>query len=349
MANKRRTRTRTNLTTFGADFGSIAGLDFNKFNSLPFSFVLDETLQLKETPIANPIVHSSSKISSSNPFEVFHNNFASFKIANNFLANAMVNCSHEPSLSSRNLLQKPSGASSAFALQFTSQEFESPFNLFNFRGMEELIVRGDCEIMDSQVHAQNSLRNRALGRKLLGECEEEKASAFRINSQKAFINFPAEIIFKAIRDFKGDFNSSFDCRDTQDIILEREASRGVVSNRTELNNWLGLGSFNHSTSLFNAGNRQLSRKPKFFQSRINKWMQLDVVRNSEFPSFINTHLQSFFIDHNSSNNLFAWFNSNLCCCSVSHRLYTNSNYLNLTGGISPPKAKAMGIRDARFI
>jgi hypothetical protein len=330
MTNKRITNTRTKMSTFGTNLGSIVRFNLNKLNSLSFSFVLDKTLQLKKTPIANPIVHSPSEISFSNPLKVFHNNLISIKIGNDCLADVMINPSHKPSLFSRNLFQESSGTSSAFALEFTSQEFEFPFNLFDLRRVEELPVRSNSEIINPQVHTQNSLRNRALGRKFLGECEKEEIFTFRINPQKDFINLPTKIIFKTIRNSEWNFNSSIYCGDAQNIILEREASWIIVSNRTEFNNGFIFRFLNHSTSLFNTSNRQLSRKSKFFQSQINKWMKLDIIHNSHLPSLINTELQSFFIDSNSSNNLFSWFNSNLSCCSVSHRLSTNLDFKYLS-------------------
>ena len=158
--NKRTTRTRTQLSTFGTDLGSVVRFDSNKFNPLSFSFILDKTLQLEETPITNPIIHSSSEISSSDTFEIFHNNFASIKTANNFLADVMINPRHKMFLFSRNLFQESSGTLSSFSLEFTSQEFEFPFNLLNLRGFEELSVRSNSEIVYAEVNTKNSVRTR---------------------------------------------------------------------------------------------------------------------------------------------------------------------------------------------
>ena len=350
MANKRRTFTRTNLSTFGADFGGIVRFNSNKFNPSYLCFVLDEVLQLKETPITNPIIHSSSKISFSNPLEIFHNNFASIKIINNFLADVMINPSHETSLFSRNLLQEPSGTLSAFALEFTSQELEFSFNLLNLGGMEELSIRSDSEIINPQVHTQNStLRVRALGRKFLGECKQEEASAFFVNPQKALFNFPTEIFFIAIRNSKRNFNSSFNCGNAQNIILERSRTREIVSNRTELDYWIGFCSFNNSTGLLNAGNSQLTLQSHFSQFGVNKRMKLNIISNFHSPSDINTMLKSFLIEINCINNLLSWFNFNFGCYSNSHKNYKDNYYLNLLEGISPPNPKGRGIRNATFI
>ena len=346
--NKRRTFTRTQQSTFGTDLGSIVRLDLNKFNSFNFCLVFDKLLKLEKTPIANPIIHSSTEISSSNPLEIFHNNFSSVKIVYDLLADVMINPSHKPLLFSRQLFEKSFGASSAFALEFTSQEFEFPFNLFDFRGVEELSVRSDSKIINPQVHTENSVRTRTNGA-FLGECEQEEAFTFGINSQKAFINFPIEVRFITIWNSKRNFNPSFDCGNTQNIILERETSWSIISNRTELNKRIGLSLLNKTTSLFNTGDSKLRRQSKSSQVLINKGMEFDIISNSHFPSSINTELHSFLVDSNSINNFLSWFNSNFSCCSGSHTNTNNHSYINLTEGIFPPTHEWAGIQNARFI
>jgi len=303
---------------------------------------LDKALQLEETPITNPIIHSLSSSDISNSLEVFHNNLASVKIVHNFLADAMIDCSHKLLLSSRNLLEKSSGTSCAFALQFAPQEFESSFNLFDFGRVEELSIRSDGKIMYSQVHAQNLLRNRALGRKFLGECEHEETFAFIIDSQKTFTNFPIEIIFETVGNNKRNFNPSFDCGDTQNIIFERETSGGVVSNGTKLDKWFALGFLDKPTRLFNAGNSKLRRQSKSSQILVNEGMEFDIIPNSHFPSPINTQLHSSFVNGNCVGNFLSGFNSYFSCCSVSHGLLKGSGYLNSSEGISPPNPKGLG-------
>ena len=348
MANKRTTRTRTKLSTFGTDLGSVVRSNLNKFNPLPFSFVLDETLQLEETPITYPIVHSPSEISSSNPFEIFHYNLATIKIINNLFADFMICPSHEPLLSSRDFFQQSLGRPCAFALEFTSQEFEFPFNLFDFRGVEELSIRSDSKIINPQVHTESSVRTRTDGA-FLGECEQEEAFAFGINSQKAFINFPTEIVFETFRNSERNFNSSFDCGDAQDIILEREASWRVVPNRAEFNYWLTLGFLNKPTGLFNTRYSELRGQTESSQFGVNKGMKFNIIPNLHLPSFVNTELHSSLIDNNSINNFLSWFNSNLSCCSGSHNNYKELDYLNLMEGIFPPTHEWAGIQNARFI
>jgi len=84
MGTRKTTRqTRTKLTASMADLRSVVRLNPNNFDSFSFSFVLDKALQLEETPIANPIVHSLSSPLFSYTFEVFHYNLVSIEIGNN--------------------------------------------------------------------------------------------------------------------------------------------------------------------------------------------------------------------------------------------------------------------------
>jgi len=353
MANKRTTRTRTKLSTFGTDLGSVVRLDLNKFNPLPFSFVLDETLQREETPIANPIIHSLSSSDFSDTFEVFHYNLASIKIINNLFADFMINSSHEPLLFARDSFKQSLGRPCAFALEFTSQEFEFPFNLFDFRGVKELSVRSDSKIINPQVHTENSVRTRTNGA-FLGECEQEETFTFRIYPQKAFINFPTEIGFVTFWNSERNFNPSFDCGDRKNTILERETSGSIISNRTKFNKRFCLGFFNKPTSLFDTRDSKLRRQSKSSQILINKRMEFDIIPNLHFPSSINTKLHSFLVNSNSINNLFTGSNSNFSSCSGSHNNYKDSNYINLTKLKNEevfllPTINGLGIRKTRFI
>lgn len=352
MANKRTTRTRTQLSTLGTDLGSVVRSNLDKFNSFPFSFILDKTLQLEETPIANPIIHSPSSSDVSYSIEVFHNNLASIKIVYNLFADAMVNCSHEPLLLPRDFFKQSLGRTSAFALQFTSQELEFPFNLFDFGRVEELPVRSDSKIINSQVHTENSVRTRTNGA-FLGECKQEETFAFRINPQKAFINFPTKVLFVTIRNSERNFNPTFDCGDTQNIIFERETSGNIISNGTEFDKGFSLSFLNKPTSLFNAGDSKLRGQSESSQVLVNKGMELDIISNSHFPSFVNTELHSSLIDINSINNFLSWFNSNFSCCSGSHNSSKDSNYINLTklndeAVFLLPTINGLGIRKTRF-
>ena len=344
MARKKTFGTRTQLSTFGADLGSIIRFDSNNFNSISFSFILDKILQLIETPIANPIIHSLSSPDFSNSFEIFHYNLVSIKTGNNFLADVMINPSHKPSFSARDFFKQSSGTSCAFSLKFTSQELEFPFNLLDFRGFEEFIVRSDSKILYAEVNAKNSMRTRDFDINLFSKSEHEKTSAFLINPQQTLANLPSEVLDVTIRNIDIKLLSSFNCGNAKNFIFEGSRARKVISHRNIFNVWFCFGSFNHPASLFNTSNRKLSSQSFFTQRNIDKWVQFNIIPNLSLPSLIDTELQSFGINPKSSNYLFSWLNPNLNCCSSPHCIKSNiQDYLNISEGSIPPLTKVSGI------
>src|SRR3990167_7353166 len=188
---------RTQLTASMADLGSIIRLNFDNFNSQPFSFVLDKSLQLKKTPVANPIIKPFSSSLLPYSFQVFHNNFVSIEAGNNLLAYVVVYPSHEPLLSARDFPKQSSGTLSAFGLKFSTNKSESSFSLFDFVRVEKLAVGSDCKVVYSEVNAKNSVLQSRGSINLFGKRKQEEASSFSVNPQDTFINIPIEIFLVA--------------------------------------------------------------------------------------------------------------------------------------------------------
>jgi hypothetical protein len=349
MGTRKTTRqTRTKLTTSMADLGSVVRLSPNNFNSSSFSFVSDKTLQLEETPIANPIVHSLSSSLFPYTFEVFHDYLVSIEVGNNIFTDIVVVPSHKPLLFSTQLLEKSSGTSCAFGLKFTTQVFELSFNLFDFTRIIKPAVRSDSEVVYSAIDAQNYRLGISSNFDIncFRECEQKEASAFFINTQETFSNIPTEVFFITVRDSEWNFNSAFDCSKTQDIVLKGSRTREVVSHRTSVNNWFGFSLLDHSASLFNTSDGKLALQSRTFESWINKMMQFDVVPNSVIPSSINAELQSFGIDFESINYLLCCSNLDFSSCSDTHSRYKTEQVYKCIGGEFAflPSLKALGIQ-----
>jgi hypothetical protein len=320
MANKIRRGTRTECSTSGTDLGSVVRFNPDNCNSLSFSFILDEGLKLIETPITNPIIHSFSTSLFSDTFEVFHYNLVSIEIGNNVFADVVVIPSHEPLLFSTQLLEKPSGTSSAFGLKFTTQVFEFPFDLFDFCRIIKPAVRCDSEVIYSEVNAKNSILDiRAIGSNLFRECEQEKASSFFINPEKALSDIPTEVFFVAVRNCEGDFNSAFDSSQRQDIVLEGSRAREVISHGTSVDSWFAFSFLDHSTGLFNTSDSELALKPITFESGIDKGVEFDVIPYLFLPRSINAELQSFSVDSESFDYLGCCINLDFSCCPDAHK------------------------------
>jgi hypothetical protein len=225
MANKISKRTRTECSTFGTDLGSIVRFNLNHFNSISFSFILDEALQLKETPVANPIVHSLSSPLFTDTFEVFHDYLISIEFGNNVFADVMINPSHVTSFSSANLPKKTLGGKSAFCLKNRTQVFELSFDLLDFAGIIKLAIRSDCQVVYSEVDTKNSILDiRAIDSNLFRECEQEETSAFFINSKQTFTNIPTEIIFITSRNVELELLSAIEQSKNENFSLDVSTS-----------------------------------------------------------------------------------------------------------------------------
>ena len=321
MANKRITRTRTQTSTFRADFGSVIRIDSDNFNPFSFSFVLDETLQLKKAPVANPIIHLLSSSLFSDAFEVFHYNLVSIKVGNNVFTDVVINPSHVTSFSSAYLPEKTLGGQSAFALKFTTQELELPFDLLDFSRTIKAVVACDCKFVYSEVNTENKLRSVVYSSDLFRECEQEESSASFIKTQETFSwTAPTDkIFFITIGDSDNSFLSAIQCFIDELIPFESCTSRKIISNTCSFDDWFGFGFFNISTSLANTRNCQLGWQ---FESQskvfIDDVMQFDVIPYFMFPSNINAELQCFSISRKSINYLWCIRNFDFGCYNTSH-------------------------------
>ena len=336
MARKTTFKSSTQLTTSMADLGGIVRFDLINNNTFSFSFVLDKTLQLIETPIADPIVHSFASSLLSYTFEVFHNNLVSVKIRNNVLAYVVVNPSHPTSFSSAYLPKKTLGGKSAFTLKLGTQIFKFPLDLLDFSRIVKLAVRSDSKVVYSEVDAQNIvLRTNVLlsGINLFGECEQEETSAFFIHPKKAFANFPTEIFFVAVRDIEHELLTLLECSDNKSISFQVGTSWEVISDRSSFYNWFTFSLLDHPTSLSHTGNCYLGREFKSCpDSSIDFIMQFEVLSDFILPSVIDTELQSFGVSLNSPNYFRTGRDFNFCSDIRSHNNMEEEQVYKSFGG-----------------
>jgi hypothetical protein len=279
-------------------------------------------LQLEETPIANPIVHSFSSPLFPDTFQVFHYNLVSVEIGNNVFTDVVVYPSHESFFSSRGFFKQSLTGTSTFGLKFTTQILELPFSLLDFSRIIKPAVRTNSEVVYSKVNAQNNvLRTTVLlsGSNLFRECEQEETSIFFINPQEAFLDIPTEVFFVTVGDSKWDFNPAFNSSQTQDIIFEGSTTGKVVSHTYFIDSWFGLSFFDHSTGLFDTSYSELAMQTNISKMLIDKRMELDVVLDMFIPSSVDTELQPFRVDFESFDYFRSGFDSNFCSDSCSHK------------------------------
>ena len=318
MATKTTFKARTKNATLVTDLASVIRLDLNHANSFSFSLILNETLKLEKTPITNPVIQDSSSSLFSDAFEVFQNNLITIESGNNVFANVMINPSHVTVFSATNLPKKSFAGTSAFCLKNGTQVFKLSLGLLDFTAIIKPAVRCDGEVVYSEVNTQNSvLQARAFGIDFFGECEQEKSPAFFVHSQQAFADLPTEVLFVTSRNTKRCFKSSFDCADTQNIILETSTAWEVITHTATINHRLAFGFCNHTARLFNASNCKLGGQG-FSDVRINEWVKFDVISDFVLPSNINTILQTFSVGFDSADYCSVCLNFDFGSCSCLH-------------------------------
>jgi len=310
--------TRTQLTTLVADLASHERVDFYNFNPNHISFVFNKALQLEETPIAQHTVESLSFSLFPDSFQVFHYNLVTIKVGHNVFTHIMVYPGHKPSFSSRDFLQQSLAGTSAFGLEFTSQELEFSFDLFYW--FEEPAVRTDGKVVYSEINAQNRVLRTTVqlnGINLFRECENEETPTFFINPQKAFINIPTEIFFVAVRDVQLEVLSCLEQSQAELVSFEPCTSWEVVPNRTISYQWFGLDFLDHANSLLDARDCQLSWQI-FSERRIDKRVELDVISYLLLPCLIDTVLKTSLVSIDSPNYFFSWINLDFSTDCRSH-------------------------------
>jgi hypothetical protein len=262
----------------------VGGIDIDYPTSLHQRFIFDKTLQLSESPFMHPLIISTI---SSDVGQIFHNDdISALQVINNLFRDVVVSPSHKPSPTSREIFQFSLGSSSAFALQPTYESIM--FDSFALNSTEEFCIGSNSKIIYSNVDTKNSiLEVRAIGTNVGIESEQEETFSMTIDSQQTFTNFPSEIFNIIIGNNKRNFNSSFDSRNTQNIIFERSRTREIIPNGTMFDSRFSLSSFNNSAGLFDTSDRKLRRQSKISQIQIDKGMQSNIVFDIHSPRFVD--------------------------------------------------------------
>lgn len=312
--------TRTNLSALGTDFGSMIRTDLDYFDAFPFSFVSNKLLKLIEAPSVQPKVESSSFSHLSYSFKILQNNSSCIGIIYNLFAYHMVTISHEPFLSARHLLEKSFGRPCAFGLKFTTQSPIFDSFEFNLSCVEELSITCHSNIIYSDINAKNSIMDvRAYGLDIFGKTEQEKTSVLLVNPQQTFTHLPLFEIFSiAIWDFNREFLPSFNSCQTQDIVFDGSRTIEIISHNDMFYYWFCFSSLDKTTSLFNTSYSKLTLQSSFTQGFIYKRLKLNMILNFSFPRLIDTELQSFSINLESSDYFLCCINPNFCCNSNIH-------------------------------
>ncbi len=337
IASKKTPGTRTNIITSGTDLASIHGINLDYLYSINPGFIFNKSLELTETPVAKPVIHSLPSSNLSYSFEFFHDNLVSIKAGNNLLAYVMVNPSHKPSLFSRNLLEKPSGRSCAFGLKLPSQMLEPEFFGFNLIGTKEFFIGSNSYVIDSNIDPNNGIR-----RINVSGINISDFSLFRHgNMQKQSIviknkisrSYPPIKIFNIIvRDINRDLDSPvYSYKGNVTLInIKAKAPRIISYGSKFFHNRLGslkFRGFKNLYSLIPGRTNQLCWKFSFFSNLIvSKIMQFYLVIRIDIPAGINNFISRIRILFHSLKEYIAIRNLNL---HGNDRIHYNIMYLDI--------------------
>lgn len=166
-------------STLGTGPGGILSRNFNDFNTLPFSLVGQELLELIEAPVMQPSVESSTFALFTNSLErLQYDCVTSFESPDYLLGNLVVNMSHEAVFPPSYFSKQSLAGAGAFSLKLGSEVSELGFSLLYPPAFEELAIGSDSQFVDSQVNTDylSVATKRSVGINLIGKYNMDKQS-----------------------------------------------------------------------------------------------------------------------------------------------------------------------------
>jgi hypothetical protein len=140
---------RIDFMTSVAHLGSIFRRDRAEHNALPDGLVFYKLPQLQKCPVVQETIQFNSHPLLSDALQVFHNdNISCIHLADDTLADFMVDAPHEPCLSASEKPKMPLGRLRAFALERTSQPLKSGYLALHTPEKREIRGRGKIVYAD---------------------------------------------------------------------------------------------------------------------------------------------------------------------------------------------------------
>ena len=316
MANKKTFGTRTNLSASGTGLGSKVRTNFNYFNSLSFSFVFDEVLQLVETPTIKPEVKSLAFPDFSYSFDILQYNSSSITVANNLFADVVVYPSLETSFPTRNFFEKFPSRVSAFGLKFCPQSLEFEPIGFNFIPAKKLPIACYSNMVYSDINTNlKSVRN-LVDVDISGKSNVKEEPAFLVKSKQSSLVTPREIFKVIFWNGYRNIYSFLNSRKSNIIFSESKSSLIKIKRHHFLKYWfrtlIGFDRFkglrSNSIGVYN----ELRGQFKSFSCLvIAKMVKVISVMDVGFKSLIRNILNSFRVLLHSPNKKIVFRNFQL--------------------------------------
>lgn len=284
----------------GAGLGSVLSGNFDYFDSLPFSLVGYELLELEEASVVQPAVESPAFALFSDPSQPFHHDcVARCKSSDYLLGNFMVDLCHKPFLLAAKLSEKPFGRASAFGLEFPLKIAELGFPLLNLAATEEPAVGSDSQFLYPDIDADNlSVATRmSADINIFGKCNVDKQPLLSVKDEVGGADLPRQIVPEASWNFNRYLEPAFNRTKRNHLWLEAEASR-IISDCHEFPadglSAIELACLKHIASRVPAAANELCRKLAVLSDRIiGNIMEFSFIKVLQFPSPIKNRLDCF--------------------------------------------------------
>lgn len=332
-ASKQVSNARANISASGADLRGTKRINFNHINSFSVSLVGNESLQLIETPVVNPVVESFSSLTSPDSLQVFHYNSSFCNTINNLFTDIVVYPSLETSLSSRPFHEKLSGRPSAFGLKLFPQSLELEHFSFDSTAPEEFFIRGNSHMIHSDINTNFPVAT-SVDVDVFGKCDMNKHSLLFIKKNLSSLPRPVKVFNVIFRDLDRDIYSSVYC--SYSNFIRSECKSSLVKVKRHVSSIFGLRSSrsiytlevlgSYSNGIYNILRWQFKFLSGFM---ITKMVKVISFMSIGFKTHVRDVRNSFGIFLHGLNKKFIIGDFQFYCSNRFHSIYKDLNYLKL--------------------
>lgn len=333
---------------------SVPSIDRNNLLTKSLGLVPDKLFQFKERPVVEFSVELlTATFLNSDLSQVFKGEYRKWRLYN-LLRDAMVNISHKPSFSTRQLTEFPCCRTSAFGLQISTQFRVPRSNFLNRFGIKKPVIRTDCNVNNTPVNPKNCLfRNKFRGMRFKLAVQIKRIVILTKRQCRRF-DFPCQIWSVIFRNTERDFNPSIGCCDSRVSRSQKDVDNtGIVSHcrilftkRFELTFYrFQRFTSNISRALYQRGREVGNRLSNIV---IGSIMAVDFANRMGFETPRGTNVKCHGIISHGFQERFARIRRNiqfqLNCPNHIHILHI-LEYITFGGdrcGAIPPTAKAVG-------
>lgn len=208
----------------------VPGINGDNLLTYIFGFVSDKLLQFVERPVVQfPIKLCSTSFLHTDLGKIFKCKYGVWEL-NNMLRDTVVDISHKPSFSTRQLPQFADTGTSAFGLELGTDMGVFTTDILYSRGIKKCVVGTDSDVDNTPVNSEDGLFHRYLrgiGFKLTMQIERIIVLA---KGQGRGLNLPRQVLSVIFRDVERDLNPTVGGRDGCILGIQTHPDNsGVVS------------------------------------------------------------------------------------------------------------------------